>query len=294
MYHGNLAAQFARVFTSKRASVIWNIRGTMTELSRESTSTAATIWLGARLSSFANAIVNNSAVSADLHSQRLGYSAKNVVVIPNGFDTTLYRPNPAAREQLRRAVDASDDDFLIGHVGRLHPMKDHETLVRAAEACIAKEPRARFVLVGADVDNRSRIIRDMADGAGIGARLNYLGPRGDIAQIVPGLDLFTLTSAYGEGFPNVVGEAMACGVPCVVTDVGDSAHVVGKEGLVVPPGDSQRLADAWLRMVSLPAAERAHLGERARQRIIEHFSLASIVQQYEELYDRVASQHRRD
>jgi glycosyltransferase involved in cell wall biosynthesis len=104
---------------------------------------------------------------------------------------------------------------------------------------------------------------------------------------MPGLDLFTLTSLYGEGFPNVVGEAMACGVPSVVTDVGDSGHLVADTGEVVPPGDVAKLAEAWLRMVRLPTQERMQLGERARQRITEHFSLAAIVSQYEELYANV-------
>ena len=293
MYHGNLAAQFAAAFAARKAAVIWNIRGTITELARESFSTAAAVWLGARLSRFPTVVVNNSSMSAQQHTRRLGYSTRNVVIIPNGFDTDLYCPDSSARDRLRHAVGASDGDFLIGHVGRLHPMKDHETLLRAAAICIAAEPRARFVLVGADVDNRCRILHELAAKAGFGERLNYLGPREDVAQIMAGLDLFTLTSAYGEGFPNVIGEAMACAVPCVATDVGDSAYVIGPEGTIVPPGHAGMLADAWLGMMRLPPTERARMGVRARQRIIEHFSLAAIVQRYEDMYERVARQGSR-
>lgn len=293
MYHGNLAAQAAAQFMRPRPPVVWNIRGTVTDLATESLSTAATIWLGAKLSRFAAVVVNNSHVSARLHRQHLGYSTRNVVVIANGFDTSLYRPDSVARAEFRRALSVDDEDFLIGHVGRLHPMKDHETLLRAAETCISAELRARFVLVGADVSGRSQMLLDTAERAGIGAQVKYLGPRTDIARIMPGLDLFTLTSSYGEGFPNAVGEAMACGVPCAVTDVGDSAHLVGESGTVVAPGDAAGLAEAWLRVMRLPAAERARLGTCARQRIMEHFSLTAIVQQYEELYDRVARQQGR-
>jgi glycosyltransferase involved in cell wall biosynthesis len=289
MYHGNIAAQLAALFAAK-PPVIWNIRGTMTDLSRVSKLTAATIRLGARLSKRARVVINNSSVSAELHTRKLGYSSNNVVVIPNGFDTSVFHPDPVARVKFRLALGAGDEDFLIGHVGRLHPMKDHETLIRAATICIAAEPRARFVLVGDDVNDRSQVILDMAAKAGIGARVRYLGPRKDVAQILPGLDLFTLTSSYGEGFPNAVGEAMACGVPCVATDVGDSAHLIGRHGAIVPPGDAQGLADAWLRTMRLTPAERNRLGEAARHRIQEHFSLAAIVQQYQELYDRVARQ----
>ena len=119
---------------------------------------------------------------------------------------------------------------------------------------------------------------------GVRGNVRLLGPRTDIPAIAAALDVGVLSSAYGEGFPNVVGEAMACGVPCVVTDTGDSAAVVGDSGVVVPPRDPRALAGGVLRLLGLPAAERAALGAVARRRIEEQYSLGAVAARYQTLY----------
>jgi glycosyltransferase involved in cell wall biosynthesis len=149
-------------------------------------------------------------------------------------------------------------------------------------------PQVHFACVGTDFADRGKRLAELASRLQISSRVRFLGPRDDIARVMPAFDLLTLTSSYGEGFPNVVGEAMACGVPCVVTDVGDSAALVGDAGDVVPPRQPAALADAWRRLLTEPVHERRARGERARARIMREFSLPAIVRRYEALYERIA------
>ena len=168
-------------------------------------------------------------------------------------------------------------------------MKDHATFIRAAARLAETRPEARFVLVGRGTDSRDGALERWIAEAGITDRTRRLGERTDIAKIIPGLDLMTLSSAFGEGFPNVLGEAMACGVPCVTTDVGDAARVVGDTGLVVRPRDPDALAAAWDEAATRDGATRAALGAAARERIIAQYSLAEMVRRYEDLYSELLS-----
>jgi glycosyltransferase involved in cell wall biosynthesis len=177
---------------------------------------------------------------------------------------------------------------LIGLVARYDPMKDHETFLRAASLLIRREPRARFVLVGRGVDERNEALVGAMRSLGLNSAVHLLGERRDVPMVMAALDLFSLSSAFGEGSPNVVGEAMACGVPCVVTNVGDAARIVGETGRVVPPRSPEALADAWWNLLALGAGERARLGVAARRRIEAGFALPNIVVQYEHLYQELA------
>ena len=174
-------------------------------------------------------------------------------------------------------------------------MKDHANFLRAAALLSKKHKDAQFVLIGRGVDYENRVLRRSIENLGLTDRTHLLGERHDMPRLAAALDIFSLSSAYGESFPNVIGEAMACEVACVVTDVGDAHWIVGDAGRVVPPRDSRALAEAWEHMIELGAEGRTAIGRAARARVIERFTLKSVVSRYETLYETVlaseASEH---
>jgi len=221
----------------------------------------------------------------DLHAG-IGYRRERMLVIPNGFDVRDFRPRAEARAVFRAELGLPEDAFLIGMVGRYDPQKDHANFLRAAQLFTETNRDAQFVLCGDGlVRDNEDLVRLMSPLAK--RRTHLLGRRSDIPMINAALDLATLSSSDGEAFPNVVGEAMACGVPCVVTDVGDSAFIVGDTGLTVPPRDSRALADAWAEIYDMGEDARIILGKRARARICGSFEITDIVRRYEELYEDV-------
>ena len=208
-------------------------------------------------------------------------------MIPNGFDTGRFSPRDEARSRLRRELKLGDDAFLIGIVGRYHRCKDYDNFLEAASAYLGRfdgsQPQAHFVLVGRNIDSRNAELRTKIVRLGLENYVHLLGERSDIAYLNAGFDIAT-SSSYSESFPNVIGEAMSCGIPCVVTDTGDSARLVGDTGMVVPVRQPGELSQAWMRMISLDPGVRRELGAKARQRIIDNYSIAEIVKKYERLY----------
>lgn len=282
MYHGNLAALLAAYLMPKRVPVLWNIRQSLYDLNAEKRLTAVIIRLGAWLSSKPQKIIYNSQVSAEQH-EIIGYAADKRLIIPNGFDCDKFKPSVSARLWLRQLLGLKKDTLLIGLIGRFHPMKDHVNFIHASARLVARYPEVHFVLAGRDVDKSNIILMKTVHETGLENNVHLLGERTDIAEITAGLDIAS-SSSWGEGFPNVIGEAMACGVPCVVTDVGDSSWIVGNTGLVVPPRDPGALSDAWAKLIEMGAERRVNLGQKARQRLIKHFSLPRIVYQYEKVW----------
>ena len=285
MYHANLAAQFASLLTFQSVPTVWNIRHSVYSLKYEKSTTATIIKLLAKMSSFPKNIIYVSHISAKQH-EKLGYQDSKSVVIPNGFDTEVFTPSINARNGLRRELGLTENAIVIGLIARYHPMKDHDNFLSAATLLLKKFPDIHFVLVGTGVKKENSGIVSLLSDFKLtdDPHFHFLGERQDISKITAGFDIASLVSAWGEGFPNVVGEAMSCGVPCVVTDVGDSAWIVGETGKVVPPKDPEKLAQVWQEMIELGQEKRSQLGTLARQRIIENFSLDAIVEQYEELY----------
>lgn len=283
MYHGNLAASVAGWFCRNNSPIVWNVRQSLYDLKHERPLTRWVIRANARLSARADAIIYNSRTSARQHEE-FGFDASRTHIIPNGFDTEVFRPDEHARAGIRRELGMSDDTVLIGLIGRYHPMKDHLNFLDAV-ALLGKDfPDARFLLAGREVDAGNSALGAMIEALGLGGRVFLLGERRDIPQLNAALDIAS-SSSWGEGFANVVGEAMSCGVPCVVTDVGDSAWIIGDTGRVVPPRDPEALATAWKSLIALGSDGRHALGARARQRVIEYYSLGAVVQQYEDLYE---------
>jgi glycosyltransferase involved in cell wall biosynthesis len=282
MSHGNLAAQLAGAFAPGAVPVLWNVRRSLYSLEHEKLRSKVVIKLGARLSGLPAKILYNSKIGAVQHSD-FGYRADKTLIIPNGFDTELFAPSAEARSGVRFELGVAENTILIGLVGRYSPMKDHANFFQAAALLLKSHPSVRFILSGRGVDRENQDL-GLVRSLGIAERVHLLGERHDMPRLTAALDIASSSSAYDEGFPNVVGEAMSCGVPCVVTDVGDSAWVVGETGRVVPPRNPEALYAAWREMVEMGAAARRELGMRARQRIKAQFSIEKIVQRYEEIY----------
>jgi glycosyltransferase involved in cell wall biosynthesis len=282
MYHGNAAASLARCLSFRKVPVLWAVHHTVYRLKDEKPRTAILIRLSARVSRRTQRIIYVSRESADQH-EALGFAPERTTVIPNGFDCDRFRPSRRARSALRRQLNVSEDAVLIGLIGRFHPMKDHPTFFRAAGVASETNQGIQFVLAGKGIDLKNPDIADLVNRFRLNGRVHLLGERDDIPEVTAALDIAT-SSSFSESFPLVVGEAMACGVPCVVTDVGHSATVVGKTGLSVPPRDPAALAAAWLHLVHAGAAVRSELGATARQRILENFSLNHVIGRYEAMY----------
>ena len=283
MYHANLLGALAAPL-ARRPALVWNIRQSDLDPRFTSRSTRLVARLGGALSNLApDRIVCCSQRAREVHCA-LGYRDDLMTVIPNGFDLDRFRPDPRAGAELRAALRVPVGAPLLGLVARLDPQKDVQTFIAAARRVQAELPDCRFLLCGLGMDPGNRALVDEIADAGLAQSVTLLGPRTDTPRVFAALDLLVSSSAYGEGFPNVIGEAMACGVPCAVTDVGDSAAIVADTGVAVPPRDPQALAGAIVRLLREGPERLARRGEAARGRIADHFSLSRIADRYGSLY----------
>jgi len=285
MVHGNLAALYAR---PRGTALAWHILHTVYRLRDHSLPTRMLILASARLSDRPQRIIYNSRTAARQH-EALGYAPTRTAVIPSGFDLARFRPSEVAYAEIREELGVSPTARLVGMIGRYHPQKDHATFLDAARRVVAAGVDAVFVLAGCGVDERNAQLVRARAVAGLADRVRFLGERADVPRLNAAFDVAVLSAAHSEGFPNVLGEAMACAVPCVSTDVGDSAWIVGDTGRVVPPRDPAALAGAMRELLELAPATRRALGARARARIVEYFPLEGIRPLYERLYAEIAS-----
>jgi len=232
-------------------------------------------YLGSR---FADLIICNSEAGRQNCLAR-GFPSQGMIVIPNGIDTERFRPDGEGRRLVRAAWNLRAGEILIGVVGRLDPMKDHSNFLRAAARIRQERDDVRFVCIGDGPTAYQEQLQALGHQLGLDDSLIWAGARSDMPAVQNALDIAVSSSLYGEGFPNAIGEAMACGVPCVVTDVGDSAWIVGETGIVVPPGDPAALAAGWQACLTRDAAES---GRMARERIVGDFSVPHLVRKTEE------------
>lgn len=288
LYHADLLGLLAS-WGTPTGCVAWNLRCSVMELSSYSPMTRlvrrALAWLSARPA----AVVANSQAAVD-HHRALGYRAQRFEVIPNGVDPDVFRPDAQARAELRAEWGAGDAQPVVGLVGRWDHMKGHDVFFQAAAEMSRTVPDALFVLCGTNVDRDNADIVRMAQAAGVLDRCRLLGRREDVPRVMAALDAACLSS-HGESFPNVVAEAMSCGVSCAVTDAGDAAVMVADTGMVAPVRDARALGGALARLAHMDPAERADMGRRARQRVVEHFSLSAMADGYATFYEHLARQH---
>jgi glycosyltransferase involved in cell wall biosynthesis len=282
MDHSNLIGGVATRL-ALRAPLVWGVHHSEHVPGVTKRTTLMTVSACARLSRWVpSRIVCCSEHARSAYAGR-GFTAGKLTVIPNGFDTGAFRPDPEARIEVRREIGVGPGTPLIGLVARYDPVKDHLNFLRAAVRLRGRFPEAHYLLCGDGVDRRNAALASAIDALGLRDRSHLLGPRRDIARIQASLDLAT-SSSISEAFPLALGEAMACGVPCVATDVGDSAAIVGETGRVVAPHASRALAEAWAELLSLAPDVRARLGQAARSRILQRYDLTAIVTRYENLY----------
>ncbi len=287
MYHGNLAAMLACTLASERPVLAWNIRHSLYSLNFEKIMTRQVIRANRFFSASPDAILYNSRLSRKQH-EAFGFVSLNGVFIPNGIDEQKFFFSSSSRKRVRSELGIPAEAQIVGHVARLHPMKDRPVFVRAAVDLAFRHPETYFLLIGRDVSLDNEMLEQLIP-AQVRDRFHLLGERSDVYELMRVMDVFCLSSAWGEGFPNVIGEAMATNVPCVATDVGDSAAIIGDTGFVVPSRDDEALASGIEMLLTMPMAERRALGEHARARIEENYSLGAIVEQYAALYERLMS-----
>jgi glycosyltransferase involved in cell wall biosynthesis len=269
----NTVASLVRPF-APRFRLLWSIRASNMPLEHYDWAPAFGYRIESALSSSPDLIIANSQAGAD-YAVRHGFPADRMAVVPNGIDTERFRPDEALRREARVRWGFAEDVVAIGVLARIDPMKDHANFLRAAALVAAQRPDLRFLCIGEGGEDYVRGLKALAEESGIGERVLWPGPAADPVLELNGLDIVCSSSSAGEGFSNAVAEAMACRRLCVVTDVGDSARVVGDTGLVVPPRDPDALAAALLAALERLGPEA---GSPARERMVKDYSVARMVE----------------
>lgn len=279
MYHGNLAATAAAQCAPGRPPVVWGIHHSLYDIGSEKPLTRFLVRLSAKLSGLPAAVAHVSRAGARQH-ETLGFDAAKTRILPNGFDCLRFAPAESPSGN-------ADGILRIGLAARYHPMKDHANFLRAAAILSARVP-ARFLLAGLGMDAGNAELNRSIEALGLTERVELRGPVADMPAFYRELDILA-SSSWSEAFPSVLGEAMACGIPCAATDVGDSRTIVDTTGRIVPPRDPQALAAAWLELAELGAERRRALGAEARARILAEFSLPTAIGRYEALYREIGA-----
>ena len=291
LYHADLMGVLAGKI--KGIPVIWNVLCADIDLSKYSIITSIILSCCRRLSDKPAAVVVISNAGLSLH-RSIGYKPKSWKVIPNGFDINSFHPNENARKEFRCELGLAKDSVLIGIIARDDPMKDLPNFINAGGILLnmnSLNTDIHFIMVGKGIVQNNQRLNSLVSQNACDECFHLLGQRSDIPMIMAALDTFCLSS-LSEGFPTVVGEAMACGIPCVVTDAGDSAAIVGDTGRIVPVNNPEALAAACLELVNMTVQERRELGKRARERIELNYSLPSVINMYEDLYLEIANNVR--
>jgi glycosyltransferase involved in cell wall biosynthesis len=286
MYHGNLMGFFSRIVAAGRPVLVWNIRHSLSDLSQEKIVTRQVIRINRLFSSSADVILYNSHRSKEQH-EAFGFSKVGAKVIPNGIDTHIFSFSSKDRKYIRSKLGIPVNAYVVGHMARLHPMKDHTIFIQAAESLAYRYPDLCFLLSGRNVLSDNIMLSQLLSPQ-VRHRFYFLGERDDVHKLMSTIDVFCLSSAWGEGFPNVLGEAMATSIPCVATDIGDSALVVSKTGVIVPPRDVSALEAGIESLLTISSEERLSLGKSALERIKINYELSKIVEKYALLYDKLA------
>lgn len=287
VYQSDLLGGVAARVATPRARVIWGLRGSP-EAGSSPQRTLRIMKVCARLSRLVpSRIVSCSRRLVDLHAG-VGYRRDRMSVIPNGFDLSDLTPVPGAQASVRAELDLAPETRLVGLVGRYDPQKDHATFIDAASRLLGDREDVHFILCGLDVDRSNADLAAAVARSPRPAHFHLLGRRSDIPALNTAFDIAVSSSAYGEGFSNTLGEAMACETPCVATDVGDSALIVDRYGLLVPPRDPDALAHRIQQLLDLEPAELEDLGRQARSYVRSHFDIEGVTRQFEGLWSELA------
>lgn len=281
LYHSDfiatLAAKLSGIGTKRLA---WNIRCAEMDLSLYARSTRIVLRILAKLSGQPALVAANSH-AGQRHHIKCGYKPKKWAYLPNGFDTNEWRPDPGAKERLCEELGIAHSVKLIGMVARKDPAKDHDTLFEAVNLVRQNGHNIHLVLIGYETEQ-------LTAPNEISSHVSALGLRHDVARLVPGIDIAVLSSSFGEGFPNVIGEAMACGVPAIGNDVGDVAGILGDTGKTVPLNAPNALATAIEELLLEDDKAKTNRKMATRKRIIDHYSLQAMNDRYLAVWDGLA------
>lgn len=285
LYHADLIGTLAAKAAGS-PTLMWNLRCSNMNFSDYNPMMRLLCRLLARLSTVPDVVITNSIAGQKAHI-KLGYHPKAWHLLPNGFDTETFRPNAEHAAEFRRSLGVDPSIRLIGLPARYDPMKDQSNFLSAAALLAQDHPQVRFVMIGRGLTaDNTEIVSQIAEKE-LKNRVYLLGERNDMEVVLAGLDVVSLSSAYGEGFPNVLGEALSCGVLCVATDVGDAAAIVGPYGRIVPSRNPEALAAAWRDILALSSKAYQDLSARARDHVIKQYSLPAIGRAYADLYSSV-------
>ncbi len=294
MYYADVAGGLAARLCGVNA-VVWGVRTTSIGGVRPHLRLRLLCRLGALLSHRVPRAIVYVAEAARASHLAFGYRADQMHVIANGFDVDALLPAKFDLAASRALHAFEDHHIVVGHVGRYCNEKDHIGFLKAARLALDREPELRFVMAGRGVSSSNIVLMSAIDQLALNDHVRLLGERSDVAPVLRSFDIFCLSSTF-EGFPNVLGEAMAMALPCITTDAGDAGVLAGKAGdgvSVVPVSDPQALADAMLALARLTAAQRAQLGALARERVANHYTVKVMRQRFEAVYRSVAQAETR-
>jgi len=288
LYHADALGSLAKPLVD--TNLVWNIR--CSDMASDYATPAKRLLLSflKSVSGMPELVIANSEQGIS-HHKSTGYRPKKWIYVPNGFDLEEFRPDQAKREATRTLLDLAPKDVAVGIAARFHEMKDIPTFLRAASRTAAMHDNVRFVVFGSGDQDAANALRGLSHELRIDKKMIWAGHWSAMTGAYNSLDLLVMSSRYGEGFPNSAGEAMACGVPAVVTDVGDAATLVDDTNRVAPPGDPEALAAAIQTVLSLPPDQRKALGEKDRSRISGQYSDAAVAARYRDIYRGLATPH---
>lgn len=285
--HGSLTTGNLMALAARRAlpevKLIWGWRASALDYAHYGTWLRMAETLERRLSARPDLIIANAEAGKRDQLAR-GAAARQIAVVPNGIDVERFKPDVAARERIRAEWSLAPDHKAIGLIARLDPMKGHEVFLEAAARASAARPDLHFVAIGGGAPETLQSLQARAESLAVADKVIWAGRCLDVQDALAALDITTSASLFGEGFSNALAEAMASGLPCVATDVGDSALILGDCGLVVPPGDAAALAEAWPALLARVENEGEGFRAANRRRIVDNFSLEAMVARTEALY----------
>jgi len=283
----NILSGFAKL-VSPSSKVIWGIRSSNMDLAKYGNLSQLIFNIERKMSFIPDVIIANSYAGRS-HLLKNGFPARKIRVVHNGIDTHQFYVDSSKRDSLKSKLNYSRNFFLIGIVARIDPKKDHQNFIKAAAILASKRHDINFVVVGRGVHEKIIELRELADQLLLSERIKFIGPQQDMNSIYNGLDLLCLSSSFGEGFPNVLGEAMACGIPCVATTVGDSSIIVGDTGIIVPPRNPDALSNAMGLMIKKIENDRQAVKTSVINRITNKFPNKEMVAQTLSIFNSTIS-----
>lgn len=291
MYHANFLGGIVCRLAGQRR-IVWSLHNAYMDPKGTSRSLQICNTLCARMSGWLPAsIMHSSKSGADLHIG-LGYNKDKMAVVPGGYNLNKFVADSESRHRIRQELQIADSTRLVGMIARWNPQKDHPNLIKAlSQIDTSLQNHMKVLLVGDGMQSDNQPLVDVLNEYKLMDLVMLLGPRRDVPALMNALDLHVLSSSFGESFPNVVNESMACGVPSVVTDVGDSGYIVGDTGWVVPPKDPEALAMAMNEALSMMADSSSWSARQqaSSDRVRNNFSIESMTAQYQRLWEAAAA-----